>query len=81
MKEITDGYRVPLLMRWYLTSRIKIPDRLCYRETDQGGAEVGGYFVATPVCSLQGRCVFRAEILGRHPTNRDRTIATSEHSQ
>jgi hypothetical protein len=28
MDEITDGYRVPLLMRWYLASRIKKRDRL-----------------------------------------------------
>ena len=28
MDEITEGYRVPLLMRWYLASRIKKRDRL-----------------------------------------------------
>jgi hypothetical protein len=28
MDEMTDGYRVPLLMRWYLASRIKKRDRL-----------------------------------------------------
>jgi hypothetical protein len=28
MEEITDGYRVPLLMRWYLASRLKKRDRL-----------------------------------------------------
>jgi hypothetical protein len=28
MDEITDAYRVPLLMRWYLASRIKKRDRL-----------------------------------------------------
>jgi hypothetical protein len=28
MDEITDGYRVPLLMRWYLASRIKKRDQL-----------------------------------------------------
>src|SRR5262249_18435300 len=27
MDEITDGYRVPLLMRWYLASRVKKRDR------------------------------------------------------
>jgi len=33
MDEITDGYRVPLLMRWYLASRIKKRDRLL-RQSD-----------------------------------------------
>jgi hypothetical protein len=33
MSEITDGYRVPLLMRWYLQSRIKKRDRLL-QQTD-----------------------------------------------
>jgi hypothetical protein len=28
MDEITEGYRVPLLMRWYLASRVKKRDRL-----------------------------------------------------
>ena len=28
MEEITEGYRVPLLMRWYLASRVKKRDWL-----------------------------------------------------